>query len=256
MWKETDVAQFGVIFRHFLKCLTKTTIILSLNRRSRWKYEPRATQMRMLRACTPQTLLPSECLQHPCFPYFLFLQTTFPTASLTQIPLAAGDALLSIFVSQTVLPRCHQDLIRDTVSALYVSLSRILSSRDKDRQKYMQMVMTFVEWGKVSGCSMKGLLYDPTRTMILTSLRLYLDLSCPMKQWDKLQNIQNTIHWLSTNIRSVSTYHSSLSLCSMRFQRAGASYFVSSSKVRLTEPSGSNCISSKVQCHVVGKRIF
>ena len=75
-------------------------------------------------------------------------QTIFPTVmSLRRVTPAVGEGLLSIFVSQTVLPRCHHELIRDTVSAMHVSLSRILSSRDKHRQKHSQMIMTFVRLG-------------------------------------------------------------------------------------------------------------
>jgi hypothetical protein len=70
----------------------------------------------------------------------------------------------------------------------YVSLSRISSSRDteRERERRLQMVMTFVEGGGVSGCRRKGLLYD-THTHTQTTQgftfawRLqYCDLSCRM----------------------------------------------------------------------------
>lgn len=82
----------------------------------------------------------SEVPPHP------LSQTTFHTAmSLNRVTPAVGRGLLFIFVSQTVLAHCHHELIRDTVSAMHVSLSRISSSRDKDRQKHSQMIMTFVQ---------------------------------------------------------------------------------------------------------------
>jgi len=97
-------------------------------------------------------LMICQCLHHPRFPYLLFPQTIFPTVlSLRRVPPVVAEGFLSIFISQTVQPSCHHELIRDTVSAMHVSLARILSSRDKHRQKHSQMIMTFVQLGVGGG---------------------------------------------------------------------------------------------------------
>jgi hypothetical protein len=99
-------------------------------------------------------------------------QMIFPTAmSLRRVTSAVGGGLLSIFVSQTVLlPRCHHGLIRDTVSAMHASLSRILSSRDKNRHEYSQMIMTFVQLGVGGEGSQDATWPDPTLGINLISV--------------------------------------------------------------------------------------
>jgi len=111
------------------------------------------------------------------------LSRIFPTAmSLRRVTPIVGRGLLSIFVSQTVLPRCHHGLIPNTVSAMHASLSRILSSRDKNRHKHSLMIMTFVQLGgEGKGLRMQ---HDQTRRLVLTSV-LYPDLSCRTKQCGK-----------------------------------------------------------------------
>jgi hypothetical protein len=67
-------------------------------------------------------------------------------------------------------------------------------------------------------------------------------------------NIRQAILRLSYHIRSVSTHHSFL-YAKWRFQRLGASHFVSLGKVRLGKKFDSNCDYSEVQCHVMDERI-
>lgn len=245
--------KLGYYLGVFLEWLRKTTKILSLNRGSGCRCEPRTTQI-LKHACCHSTWhlwYASAYITRGspiCSSPRRYFQRCCPSGEYPRL-LQKGSCpyLYPRRYNQAAIMSWSATLFQQCMWALPGSCHHVTNTGRNIRRWLWRLC----SWGLGGGRSQYATWPDPTHGIN------FIAVPWPFLSYEALRqscrNVRQAIFRLSSHIRSVSTHHFFLD-SKWRFQRLGASHFVSLGKVRLAGPFDSNGAGSEVQCHVMGKR--